>query len=155
MIYLEEMGEKWKKYESLIPSGMLRKIQDGSAAAVLSGKLDWSNPKDLEVFRRVMVDDFYVSPWIEERLTRILVEQSLPDEAVKAIRQDWIRQSKSDPVHTKVVEDFLERLQAHSGIARREFLKKELDEALRVIRTPRTLPGMCPRGFLKKFFPDP
>ena len=109
-IYLEEMGQKWKKYELVVPKNIVQHLQSGTPTRIIEGRINWNDPKELNLFRDVMIDHFYLSPWTEERVQKIILEKPIPESAMKLILNDLAKQARENPEHAVVVKKFLAKI---------------------------------------------
>ncbi|MBC7395896.1 MAG: hypothetical protein H7333_00510 [Bdellovibrionales bacterium] len=109
-IYLAEIGENWQKYQNLIPDAMAKTLRIGQVTKVLLGDIDWNNAYEVSLFKRDVASQFYLSPWMEERVSGILNKGNIPERELSAVIQHLKAQAEENLEHSAVVKRFLLKL---------------------------------------------
>lgn len=153
-LYVDEIGLKWKKYETLLTPEVRDFLNQGFAEKFLAGGIAWDDPIDRTVFTEVLVRGAMTSAHLESKLFEFLSQGFTPTAAWAIALEKLVSQSEKGERAAGTALELVEKILARTKAAGIE-LPKTADDYTSAIRNnarPLTLIERC-RRMLSKLIP--
>ena len=151
-IYVTEMGEDWKTYEKLLPQKLISRIESGEVDRILEGRIRWENGREFEDFRKIMVENYHLSPWMEHRLTEILSRPELPQHVAQTVLSDLTRLSKGSAEEAISAHRMMIALQEKGAFRQNAEVRERASQAAKEMEKLYVSEGCDQSHFLRRLF---
>ena len=127
-ILTSEIGADWKRYAPLFPISVNDVLRTGKIQKVFAGPIDWKDPEAVTIFKRYLVRDFSLSPWMKERTIQALNDPKIPEDMLQFAFESMRKDALESPALALQLKDVIKEAKKFQSVQDSPSVKEFLEQ---------------------------